>query len=194
MKNMLIVESSPMGDSSQTRGMTRKLEKSLRAKYPGAEIVRRDLARVPVPHLTALTIKAFADGGADAELSDRLSAELLAADLVVIAAPMWNFGVPSALKAWIDHVVRAGRTFTYGESGIVGLAKGKKAVLVTASGGIYSDGPMKPMDFVEPYLRGVLRFIGIEDVQTVRVEGAMVSAVADKAIPNAERALESLAI
>lgn len=194
MKNILVVESSPMADSSQTRRMTRRLEADLLKKYPSAEIVRRDLASAPVPHLDATTIKAFAAGGEGAAFSDLLVAELMAADLIVVASPMWNFGVPSSLKAWIDHVVRAGKTFSYDGGVPVGLAKGKKAVLVTAAAGIYSDGPMKSMDFVEPYLRSVLGFIGIRDIQAVRVEGTMVSHAADKAVANAERALESLSI
>lgn len=192
MKNILIVESSPMAEGSYSRRTTRKLESRLRAKYPGAKIVHRDVASSPLPHLDGDTLKAFAAGGKAAELSDLLTAELLSSDLVVIASPMWNFGVPSSLKAWIDHVVRAGRTFSYSEKGIAGLAKGKKAILVTAAGGFYGDGPMKAMDFVEPYLRGVLRFIGIEDVQSVRVEGTAISAAAAGAV--AEKSLELVAI
>src|SRR6266436_10060886 len=89
-------------------------------------------------------------------------------DLLVIACPMWNFGIPSSLKAWIDYVVRAGKTFNYAGAGVEGLAKGKKAILVLASGGVFSEGPWKSWDSVEPYLRQILGFIGIEDVQTVR--------------------------
>ena len=88
-----------------------------------------------------------------ARLSDQLTDELLASDLLVVATPMWNFGIPSALKAWIDLVVRPGRTFQYTEDGVLGLAKGKKAILVLASGGVFTDGPWRSWDFVEPYLR-----------------------------------------
>ena len=84
---------------------------------------------------------------------------------------MWNFGIPSALKAWIDLVVRPGRTFRYADGGVLGLAKGKRAILVLASGGVFTEGPWRPWDFVEPYLRQILGFIGIVDVQTVRAEG-----------------------
>jgi FMN-dependent NADH-azoreductase len=88
---------------------------------------------------------------------------------------MHNFGPPSTLKAWIDHVVRAGRTFSYSEKGPEGLLKGKRAILVLASGGVYSDGPAKPFDFQEPYLRTILGFIGLTEVDVVRVEGVAVA-------------------
>jgi FMN-dependent NADH-azoreductase len=127
-------------------------------------------------------------------LSDQLTEELLASDLLVIASPMWNFGIPSLLKAWIDHVVRAGKTFNYAGGGVEGLAKGKKAILVLASGGVFSDGPWKPWDTVEPYLRQILGFIGIDDVQTVRAEGMNMPALAIHAVPNGEKAVEALAI
>lgn len=192
MKNILIVESSPMAEGSHSRKATRRLESQLRAKYPEAKIVHRDVASSPIPHLDADALKAFAAGGKEAELSDALTAELLASDLIVIASPMWNFGVPSSLKAWIDHVVRAGKTFAYGSSGPVGLVRGKRAIVITASGGFYSEGPRKASDFVEPYLRGVLGFIGIEDVQSVRVEGTAISAEA--AAIAADKSLELLAI
>ena len=105
-------------------------------------------------------------------LSDALIDELFAADTIVIAVPMHNFTLPSTLKAWIDHVARAGRTFNYGAHGPEGLLKGKRAILVLARGGVYSSGPTKPLDFQEPYLRAFLRFLGITDVQVVHVEGA----------------------
>jgi FMN-dependent NADH-azoreductase len=115
-------------------------------------------------------------------------------DLLVIACPMWNFGIPSSLKAWIDYVVRAGKTFNYAGAGVEGLAKGKKAILVLASGGVFSEGPWKSWDYVEPYLRQILGFIGIEDVQTVRAEGMNIPPLAIHAVPNGEKAVEALVI
>jgi FMN-dependent NADH-azoreductase len=115
-------------------------------------------------------------------------------DLLVIACPMWNFGIPPSLKAWIDYVVRAGKTFNYAGAGVEGLAKGKKAILVLASGGVFSEGPWKGWDFVEPYLRQILGFIGIEDVQTVRAEGMNIPPLAIHAVPNGEKAVEALVI
>jgi len=115
-------------------------------------------------------------------LSDVLVDELFAADVIVVAAPMHNFGIPSSLKAWVDHIVRPGRTFTYSEGRPQGLVIGKKAVLVLASGGVYSEGPMQAADFQEPYLRAVLGFIGLTDVEVIRVEGV---ALGEKALSQA---------
>jgi FMN-dependent NADH-azoreductase len=129
-----------------------------------------------------------------ATLSDKLTDELLGSDLLVIAAPTWNFSIPSSLKAWIDLVVRPGKTFSYANDGVLGLAKGKKAILVLASGGVFTEGPWKSWDFVEPYLRKILSFIGIDTVQTVRAEGMNIPPLADSAVPNAERAVENLAL
>jgi FMN-dependent NADH-azoreductase len=118
--------------------------------------------------------------------SDSLIAELSAADILVLAVPMHNFGLPSTLKAWIDHVVRAGSTFSYSASGPMGLLKGKRAILVLARGGVYSNGPTKPFDFQEPYLRSILGFIGITDVDVVYVEGVANSAIGpEKALASA---------
>jgi FMN-dependent NADH-azoreductase len=101
-----------------------------------------------------------------------------AADVIVIAVPMHNFSIPSSLKAWIDHIVRPGRTFSYSEKGPKGLIEGKKVVLVLARGGIYSTGPMQQFDFQEPYLRAVLGFMGMTDVDVVYVEGVGMGEVA----------------
>lgn len=108
-------------------------------------------------------------------MADRLIEEVEAADILVIAAPMYNFSIPSTLKAWIDHVTRAGRTFRYGAAGPEGLLKGKKVFVVTARGGIYSDGPAKVMDFQEPYLHAMLAFLGLVDVRFIHVEGLQIS-------------------
>jgi FMN-dependent NADH-azoreductase len=124
----------------------------------------------------------------------QLKGQLMMSDLLVIACPMWNFGIPSSLKAWIDYVVRAGKTFNYAGAGVEGLAKGKKAILVLASGGVFSEGPWKSWDYVEPYLRQILGFIGIEDVQTVRAEGMNIPPLAIHAVPNGEKAVEALVI
>jgi FMN-dependent NADH-azoreductase len=107
---------------------------------------------------------------------------------------MWNFGIPSLLKAWIDHVVRAGKTFNYAGGGVEGLAKGKKAILVLASGGVFSDGPWKPWDTVEPYLRQILGFASRNDVQTVRAEGMNIPPLAIYPVPSGEKTVEALVI
>jgi FMN-dependent NADH-azoreductase len=202
MKRILIVESSPRGAESASRQLTATLRERLMSLYPHAGFVERDLAATPLPHLDYQTVKGIsAKDKAEAEslknalrLSDELSEELLSSDLLVIASPMWNFGLPSSLKAWIDHIVRAGKTFNYAGAGVEGLAKGKKAILVLASGGVFSEGPWKSWDTVEPYLRLILGFIGINDVQTVRAQGMNMPGISDSAIPNGEKTIETLAL
>ena len=202
MNQILIIESSPRGTESASRKLTRKLRERLEAQYPKAKFVVRDLAKDKLPHLDQPAVKAISTKDpAEAEalkdalkLSNQLTEELLASDLLVIASPMWNFGIPSSLKAWIDHVVRAGKTFNYAGAGVEGLAKGKKAILVLASGGVFSEGPWKPWDTVEPYLRQILGFIGIDDVQTVRAEGMNMPPLAIYAVPNGEKAVAALVI
>ena len=202
MNQILIVESSPRGAESASRKLTRKVRERLEVQYPDAKVVVRDLAKDKLPHLDQSTVKAISTKDpVEAEslkealhLSDQLTEELLSSDLLVIASPMWNFGIPSSLKAWIDHVVRAGKTFNYAGAGVEGLAKGKKAILVLASGGVFSEGPWNPWDTVEPYLRQILGFIGIDDVQTVRAEGMNIPPLAIYAVPNGEKAVEALVI
>ena len=111
-----------------------------------------------------------------AALANALIEEVEAADVIVLAAPMYNFSIPSTLKAWIDHITRAGRTFRYGAAGAEGLLKGKKVFIIIGRGGIYSgDSPAKDMDFQEPYLRAMLGFLGLDDVTFIHVEGLKIS-------------------
>jgi FMN-dependent NADH-azoreductase len=202
MEQILIVEVSPRGPESASRKVARRLEERLKAEYPSAEIIHRDLVSDSVPHLDSVTLHAISTKDAaeaqrlkaSASLSDKLTDELLSSDLLVIATPTWNFGIPSSLKAWIDLVVRPGKTFKYTDSGVLGLAKGKKAILVLASGGVLTEGPWKSWDFVEPYLRKILSFVGIDSVQTVRAEGMNIPPLADSAVPKAEKAVETLAL
>jgi FMN-dependent NADH-azoreductase len=202
MRQILIVESSPRGTESASRKLTSKVRERLEIQYPEARVIERDLVKDELPHLDQSTLKAMTtqDPVETASLkeavclSDQLIDELLLSDLLVIACPMWNFGIPSSLKAWIDHVVRAGKTFNYAGAGVEGLAKGKKAILVLASGGVFSEGPWKSWDSVEPYLRQILRFIGIEDVQTVRAEGMNIPPLAVHGVPNGEMAVDALVI
>jgi FMN-dependent NADH-azoreductase len=195
MMNILFVTSSPRGGESYSHRVARRVVDDLIARNPGARVVVRDVASQPLPHIdaafgTGRVVPAEKRSDTDwqaLELSDTLVDELLAADVIVIAAPMHNFGLPSSLKAWIDHIVRPGRTFSYSEKGPQGLATGKKAVFVLARGGVYSEGPMQGFDFQEPYLRAVLGFIGITDVEVVRVEGvAFGEEAAGQALRSAE--------
>src|SRR5579862_6503966 len=177
MKNILLIESSPRGNDSYSHQAARSIVNELQARNPGAKAVVRNLGENPPPHvglpfitgMYAAPEQRTADQSKALALSDTLIDELFAADTIVVAVPMHNFGVPSTLKAWIDHISRAGRTFSYGANGPQGLLKGKHAILVLASGGVYSNGQMKAFDFTEPYLRAVLGFLGVTDVDVVRV-------------------------
>ena len=199
MNNLLLVLSSPRGAESISERIARRLVDDIVAGS-GTKVVIRDLARNPLPHPEA----AFASGRIRPaqELSreealviarsDALVDEALAADTIVIAAPMHNFSVPSSLKSWIDHIARPGRTFTYTATGPEGLLKGKRVILVLARGGIYTKGPMQQMEFQESYLRAVLGFLGVTDIDTIHVEGiALGDDVARAAI---ERATQKAAI
>ena len=185
MKNILLVESSPRGSDSYSHQAARSIVNEVQKRSPGANLVVRDLAANPPPHvglpfiigMYAAPEQRTPDQAKSLALSDTLIDELLASDTIVVAVPMHNFGVPSTLKAWIDHISRAGRTFSYGANGPQGLLKGKHAILVLASGGVYSNGQMKAFDFTEPYLRAVLGFLGITNVDVVRVEGVATSAI-----------------
>jgi len=202
MKQILMIEVSPRGKDSASRAVADTLAARFTDLYPSAKLVRRDLGAEHLPHLDEITLRAISTKDpAEAERlkeaarqSDQLTDELLASDLLVIATPMWNFGIPSALKAWIDLVVRPDRTFRYADGGVLGLAKDKKAILVLASGGVFTEGPWRPWDFVEPYLRQILGFIGIVDVQTVRAEGMNIPLLAADAVPKANEAVEELAL
>ena len=176
MKNVLIVTSSAQAGDSVSNRLAHDLEGRLRAARPDIEIVRRDVGADPIPHLTAATVAAIrAEPSTEAErqaraLSDRLVAELQTADLVVIASPMYNFGMSSTLKSWFDHVLRARLTFRYTEAGPEGLLKGKKAIVIESRAGLYSEGPAAGMDLQEPHIRTLLGFMGIDDVEWVRAE------------------------
>ncbi|MBY0242676.1 MAG: FMN-dependent NADH-azoreductase [Burkholderiaceae bacterium] len=179
MANVLYINSSVRSSGSLSRQLSAEFIAKWQAAHPSDAIVERDLASNPVPHLTEQMMGAFftpaeqrnAEQAFVVKTSDTLVAELQAADVVVIGAPMYNFSVSSGLKAWIDHVARAGVTFKYGENGPVGLLTGKKVIVFTASGGVYSAGPAAAFDHLASYLRAVLGFLGMTDVQFVQAEG-----------------------
>jgi FMN-dependent NADH-azoreductase len=194
VSQILLVASSPRGPMSYSSKVARSLTGELAAAHPGARIVVRDLTDQPLPHIgpdfvTGIATPAVnrtAAQKAAVALSDEIIAEVYAADIIVIASAMINFGLSSTLKTWFDYLLRAGATFKYSEKGVEGLVTGKKAYLVQARGGIYSEGAMKGADFQEPYLRQLLAFIGITDVETLIVEGvAFGPEAAEKALASA---------
>ena len=149
---ILHIDSSINGEGSASRAITAAIVDKLKASNWGGEVVYRDLVANPIPHLT---LDAFA-ANLDVE-------EFLAADTVVIGAPMYNFTLPSQLKAWIDRIAIAGKTFRYSENGAEGLAGGKRVIIALARGGFYHEGaPAAGLEHLETYLRGLFNFIGIE--------------------------------
>ncbi|HEX5843220.1 MAG TPA: FMN-dependent NADH-azoreductase [Pseudomonas sp.] len=176
MSQILVIESSARQQGSVSRQLTEQFIANWQAANPADQIQVRDLAVDQVPHLDANLLGGWmtpAEQHSEAEraalaLSNKLTDELLAADVLVLAAPMYNFTIPSTLKAWLDHVLRAGVTFKYTENGPQGLLSGKRAFVLTARGGVYAGSSM---DHQEPYLRQALAFIGIHDVSFIHAEG-----------------------
>jgi FMN-dependent NADH-azoreductase len=164
---LLHIDSSVLGDSSASRKLSAAIVSRLRAEQPGLEVTYRDLAAQTLPHFTPVLAQTHPCVQRNREILD----EFVAADVVVIGAPMYNFTIPSQLKAWIDRIVIAGTTFRYTEDGPEGLASGKQVIVASSRGGVYSEGPATAIDFQETYLRHVFGFIGIHDVEFVRAEG-----------------------
>lgn len=168
---LLHIDSSALGANSATREITAALVAQMKAARPDATVVRRDLDAAPLPHIDGAIL-----GGANAEAAEQSAQvleEFLAADTVVIGAPMYNFAIPSSLKAWVDRIAVAGKTFRYTQDGPEGLVRGKTVIVAVAAGGVHAG---QPTDFVEPYLRQVFGFIGVTDLRFVRAEGVALSA------------------
>ena len=191
MKTLLQVRSSIYSDGGQSSRLADRFVAEWRTANPAGKVIVRDLARDTVPHLDAGRFGAFVakpeerttDQQAVVAQSDALIAEVQGADVIVLAVPMYNFGIPSTLKAYFDHVARAGVTFRYTEKGPVGLLTGKRAYVFAARGGLYAG---TPNDTQTPYLRTFLGFLGITDVEFVYAEGlAIGESSRDKALADA---------
>jgi FMN-dependent NADH-azoreductase len=164
---VLHIDSSIQGPASATRELTQEIVARLTAARPEAQVIYRDVAAQALPHFshTALT---RADE-LEAARNEAVVEEFLGADVLVIGAPLYNFSIPTQLKAWIDRIAVAGRTFRYTERGPEGLAGGKQVIVAVARGGVYEAG--SPAEFGESYLRFIFGFLGIRDVSFVRAEG-----------------------
>lgn len=174
-----------MGAQSHTDAVLERAVSAFMQQHPGTHVTRRHLADQPLPHLAAAHLSEAPAAAAQA------LQELKACDVLLIGAPMYNFGIPSGLKAWIDHVVKAGETFRYTEQGPQGLLHGKRALVVVGAGGRYDAEPASRMDFVTPYLKAVLGFVGIQDCEVIRVEGvALGSEVAQSSLAQALEAAQ----
>jgi len=176
MSTILVLNSSVSGDTSVSRILVEEAVLRLLEAKPGATVVHRNLGAEPIPHLTTTNLAGVRGVPAtDAELaaralSDQLIAELRAADTIVIGAPMYNFSIPTGLRAWFDYVLRAGETFSYSETGPRGLLGGKRVIVIESRGGLYSEGPAQAIDFQEPYLRHLPGFMGLADVAFIHAE------------------------
>ncbi|PDS78323.1 FMN-dependent NADH-azoreductase [Rhizobium sp. L43] len=202
MSSILLLTSSPRAESLSTP-IAADLAEKLKSQQPGSVVVRRDLAANPLPHIDDLFTGAIrkpaedrtAEEIAAIKTSDELVAELFAADTIVISTGLINFNIYSSLKTWIDNVARAGVTFKYTETGPVGLVTGKKVYVVLTSGGVYSQGPAAPLNHAVPYLKSVLGFLGITDIETIYVEGlAFGPEAAEKAIDAAKSRVQEIAL
>jgi FMN-dependent NADH-azoreductase len=176
MTNLLHIKSSIFGGHGQSSQLSDRFVAQWRDNNAAAEVTERDLAVEAVPHLDGEVVAGFMSADADRNakqlqavaLSEELIGELQVADIIVLGLPMYNFGIPSTLKAWIDHVARAGITFQYTENGPEGLLKGKKAYVIAARGGLYEGSAA---DTQTPYIKTILGFMGITDVTMVAAEG-----------------------
>jgi len=186
---ILHLDSSITGKQSVSHTLSTEIVAALAASHMGAEVTYHDLANEPLLHLSPAHLAAFQGApvesaalGQDLAQGGRYLEELVAADVLVIGVPMYNFGIPTQLKAWIDRVVVAGKTFRYSERGPEGLLTGKKVFLATSSGGFYSgDSPAKVLEHSESYLKAVLGHIGLKDVTVIRAEGVNIGPEARQA-------------
>jgi len=178
---LLHIDSSILGANSASRVLTRDIVSQWRATVPELEVKYLDLAAEPLPHLSGGSL-AQAEEGETARNAEMLN-DFLASDVIVIGAPMYNFTIPSQLKAWIDRIVVAGKTFRYTSAGSEGLAKGKQVFVGIARGGVYA--PHAAGEFAESYLKHIFEFIGIQDITFIRAEGLAISPEHRQAAMNA---------
>ncbi|GAA4316245.1 FMN-dependent NADH-azoreductase [Mucilaginibacter gynuensis] len=199
MKKILHIISSPRGAESYSIKLGNAIIDKLKEESPESEVKVHDLTTELFPHLEESHITSFytpaeqrsPESAEAVKHSDTAIQEIQDADTIVIGAPLYNFGIHSTLKAWIDHISRAGVTFSYSDKGVEGLVKNKKVYLAVSSGGVYSEGPMQSYDFVVPYLTKFLGFIGMTDVTAVRVEGTNIPALKENAL---QKAINEIAV
>ncbi|PHQ66976.1 MAG: FMN-dependent NADH-azoreductase [Sneathiella sp.] len=200
MKKILHVTSSIFGDGGQSSQLAEKFVNNWLAANPGASVIRRDLDAEPLPHISAEIFTAFTTPPEDrdeqqrkhADLSDQLINELKESDVIALGLPMYNFGIPSTLKAWIDQIARAGQTFKYTENGSVGLLEGKKAFIFAARGGMYKN---TDKDSQTAFIQTFLTFLGITDIEIVYAEGlAMGDEKKQSALISAANEVDLLAV
>ncbi|MFC6631847.1 FMN-dependent NADH-azoreductase [Microbulbifer taiwanensis] len=201
--NLLHIKVSPNISASASREVSDHLVDRLKLKYPDISEKTIDLSQDPLPHLDGSTIEAFFTKPEERTerqknsviLSDRMVDMLFDSDLLIISSPMWNLGLPSVLKAWFDHITRAGRTFAFTDTGTkVGLVPDKKVYIVVASGSVFSGGPYVSHDQFTPYIKFALQYVGITDVNFVRVDGTHDPLTRECAVPKAISIVNEMSI
>lgn len=199
--NLLHVDSSILGDNSVSRVLSKAVVDRLRAEIPGLQVTARDVGASPIPHLSgaylagqSADVKHDQAMQEDLALGGKVLEEFLAADIVVIGVAFYNFSVSSQLKAWVDRVAVAGKTFRYTETGPVGLVAGKRLILAVARGGFYGPGsPSQAFEHGETYLRALFAFLGVKDLEVVSAEGLALGAEQrEKAVREALGVVETL--
>ena len=199
MKRILHLLSSIQGNQSYSIKLGHAIIDKIQDKYPGSVVEELNLVDIEIPHLNPAILRTFfipgdqltAEEKESVRFSDEAVQQLFASDIIVIGAPLYNFTIHTSLKAWIDHVTRFGLTFGYGENGPVGMVTDKKIYVAMSSGGIFSEGPGKANDFVAPYLKSFLGFLGMTDLTVFRAEGLKVAGVKEHAM---EKAIDSIEI
>jgi FMN-dependent NADH-azoreductase len=187
--NVLHVDSSILGEASASRALSGEIVRRLRASQADLRVTYLDLAAEPLPHYSAASLAA--GGGTEGARDAALLAGFLHADVIVIGAPLYNFGLPSQLKAWVDRIVIQGKTFRYTAQGPQGLAGGKRVIVAIARGGVYAPGA--GTEFAESYLKFVFSFLGITDLTFVRAEGLNVSPESrEQSLQSARASIQSL--
>lgn len=199
MKKILKIISSVNGAQSKSTQLADAVIEKLTANYPGSTVKVKDLSQQRYEHFHEGHLKVYRGMGEAApevaatveKISDATINEVMDADIIVIGVPIYNFHVPSTLKAWLDHVLRAGKTFSYATGQIEGLVKNKKVYLAVSSGGVYSEGPMQAYDFAVPYLKAILGFIGVTDISTFWAEGCDMPGYKETAL---QKAIDKVAV
>lgn len=199
MKRILHLISSLQGKESYSLKLGNAIVEKIMQKYPNSVAEEVNLVDLAIPHLDPAAFQSFfvpkdqltEQQKESVRFSDEAIKQLLAADILVIGAPLYNFTIPSQLKSWIDYVTRPGITFGYGENGPVGKVLGKKVYVAMSSGGIYSEGPGKGNDFVAPFLKAFLGLLGMTDLTVFRAEGLKVPGVMEQAL---QKGIESIYI
>ncbi|WP_316769921.1 FMN-dependent NADH-azoreductase [Pedobacter frigiditerrae] len=199
MKKILHIISSPRGAASYTIRLGNAIIEKLQLAYADSTVKEFSLVEERFPHLEEAHLNAFfapvenrtQENLIAIEHSDEAIAEIMEADIIVLGVPLYNFSVPSNLKAWIDHISRVGVTFKYDQNGPEGLIKNKKLYIAFSAGGVYSEGPMASYDNAVPYLKSVFGFLGITDITVVRVEGTNIPGIQDNALA---KGIESIVV